>query len=243
MSYYRIARRHHFRHWIEDLIRLFFPDHCLACDAVMPKNLETLCMRCRLNLPYTQHHFTPSENPIVLKFWGKVNLRYGIAYLKFYKGGKVQKLLHALKYQKQPQIGVLLGESYGEDLTAFELEKEFDFIIPLPLHPKKLRIRGYNQAACFGQGLAKAFEKPMYENILLKSTHTESQTRKSRINRWINVKETFVLDPDQQQLLRNKHVLLVDDVITTGSTLESAILVLQRANPASISVAAIASAY
>jgi ComF family protein len=242
MSGYRVARRHHFRHWFEDFFRLFFPDHCLGCDAIMPKHLETLCMRCRLNLPYTQHHFTPNHNPVMQKFWGKANLKYGMAYLKFYKGGKVQKLMHALKYQKQPQIGVLLGESYGYDLTAFELEKAFDVIIPLPMHPRKLKIRGYNQAACFGIGLAKAFEKPMYDDVLLKATQTDSQTRKSRINRWLNVKETFVLNPEKMHLIRGKHVLLVDDVITTGSTLEAAIHILDKAQPASISVAAIASA-
>jgi len=195
-----------------------------------------------MNLPYTQHHFTPDNNPVMEKFWGKVNLRYAISYLKFYKGGKVQKLMHALKYLKQPQVGFLLGESYAYDLTAFELEKQFDLIIPLPLHPKKLKIRGYNQAACFGVGIAKVFEKPMYEDILLKSTATDSQTRKSRINRWLNVKETFVLNRQKVHLLKDKHVLLVDDVITTGSTLEAAIHVLQTAQPASVSVAAIASA-
>ncbi len=242
MSNYRIARRHHFRHWFGDFIRLFLPNHCLSCDAILPKNLETICMRCRMNLPYTQHHFTPDDNPVIQKFWGKVKLKYAMAYLKFYKGGKVQKLMHALKYKKQPQIGVLLGESYGYDLTNFELEKAFDIIIPLPLHPKKLKIRGYNQAACFGIGLAKAFEKPMYDDILLKASQTESQTRKSRINRWLNVKETFIINPQKKHLLQGKHILLVDDVITTGSTLEAATHVLETANPASISVAAIASA-
>ena len=159
----------------------------------------------------------------------------------FYKGGKVQQLMHKLKYKGQSEIGIYLGNMYGKELIKTTRFNTVNYIIPVPMHPKKQKKRGYNQSEIIARGLSQSMNATVDTATLIKSTSTQTQTRKSRFSRWENVKEVFELK--EHNHLIDKHVLLVDDVITTGSTLESCILNLLKVPGIKISVASLACAY
>ncbi len=156
----------------------------------------------------------------------------------FVKGGHIQSLIHALKYRSQSQVGIGLGREYGRMLAASYGEQRPDLIIPVPLHPKKKHKRGYNQAACFGQGLSESLQIPMAEHFLVRAVYQTSQTHKGRLERFQNVLAAFKAKNLNQ--LSGKHVLLVDDVLTTGATLEACAIQLQEAMDIKVSMATIA---
>jgi ComF family protein len=174
-------------------------------------------------------------------FWGKAPVYSAASFFFFYKGGHVQQLMHQLKYKGQKDIGIFLGNLYGKELLKSPLFNTVEYIIPVPMHPKKEKIRGYNQSEIFANGLSQSMKVPVDTKTLIKTTKTETQTKKSRFTRWENVKEVF--EVKDYGHFANKHVLLVDDVITTGSTLESCILNLMKAPGIKISVASLAYAY
>ena len=211
----------------------------MACGKSLYKYEECICLYCRYHLPRTNFH-NDAENPVSKLFWGKVPVHSAAAYYYFQKGGKVQHLIHQLKYKERREVGICIGELYGKDLSSSSLFNKVDVIIPVPLHPKKLRIRGYNQSEMFAEGLSRSMKIPINTSVLIKTTATETQTRKSRFSRWENVKEVFHLE--NTVILENKHVLLVDDVITTGSTIESCINMLLEIPGIKVSVAAMACA-
>ena len=153
-------------------------------------------------------------------FWGRIKIFSAAAFLNFTKSGRVQRLVHQLKYKSKIEVGTLLGELYGRDLKQADLFKNVELIIPIPLHWKKQKKRGFNQSEIFGRGLAKAMNAQLDTVSLYRKVHTETQTKKSRIERWENVREVFALKNEVH--LEGKHILLIDDVITTGSTLEAA---------------------
>jgi ComF family protein len=190
-----------------------------------------------LEMPRTNYHLEKA-NPFYNKFKGRIPAQHVMALFKFVKSSRVQKLLHRLKYQNQPEIGVTLGRLYGQYLLLADFEKEFDLIIPVPLHVMKKRKRGYNQSDEFGKGLSEVLGMPCSDKILQRKYETETQTRKTKLKRWINVSEVFeVTDPKQIKGLR---ILLVDDVVTTGATLEACGQVLLDAGCKEISIACIA---
>lgn len=224
---------------LSDFISLIFPNICFACDQLLVKGEKCICTFCRYKLPYTNYHLEP-ENPLVKYFWGRVKIEAAASIYFFNKGGKVQKLLHRLKYEGKKEIGFFLGETYGYQLKSTQPFSETDLIIPVPLHQHKKVKRGYNQSECFAEGLSNSMGILFDYNILQKNFDTDTQTRKSRYKRWENVSEKFKLTSADK--LKGKHILLVDDVITTGSTVEACAQKLLEIQDVRISVATIACA-
>jgi ComF family protein len=184
----------------------------------MVKGEQTICSACLRELPYTNHHLD-SNNLLSQKLTGRIPLTHASAFLHFKKGNKVQKLLHALKYKNQPEIGIRLGRAYGHVLKEQQIINRFDLIVPVPLHQSKLRQRGYNQSAQFANGLAEVLEIPVEEYALVRKIATSTQTQKTKLKRWQNVSEVF--EVAQPGTIQQRKILLVDDVVTTGATLEA----------------------
>lgn len=228
-----------------DLLALFYPDLCLACDEPLVSGEQDFCTDCRVKLPYLSYHLpnptaAADASPLLRRFWGKVPVRHALAYLRFSSHGRVQRLLHRLKYDDQPEIGITLGRWFGNELAQTGYQAEFDALVPVPMHPAKERRRGYNQAACFAEGLADSLSLPVLKTALQKLDDTASQTRKSRLERWENVGEGF--NVPEPAAIASKRLLLVDDVLTTGATLEACATVLLAADAGSVSIATIAAA-
>ena len=179
---------------------------------------EVLCVQCMSNLPATNFHLH-ANNPVEKIFWGRLPLVTASSHLYFTKNSLLQHLLHAFKYRSEVEIGLYFGRSMGRSFLQSNRFNNIDALVPLPLHPKKERIRGYNQATVLCEGIAEITKIPVLKNVIKKPTSTQTQTHKDRIGRWENIEGKFLLsDPSA---IANKHVLLVDDVVTTGATLES----------------------
>ncbi len=225
------------RSYLADFVSLLFPELCAACRESLVANEHLLCTDCRLNLPYTNFHLQ-ADNIVARQFWGKINIEAAFALFYFNKGGKIQNMLHQLKYNGQQQIGNLLGNIAGGQLAKNEIFNTVDYIIPVPLHRKRFRKRGYNQSTRFAEGLADKLNAVVEEGNLVRVKSTETQTHKSRFARFENMQEVFmVINPEK---LKGKHVLLVDDVITTGSTLEACGEQLLKVEGLKLSIATIA---
>lgn len=223
---------------LADFAALFSPRPCLACTEPLVVGEQHLCTACRTELPYTDYHLLPAaQNPLARRFWGKVPVVHTLSYLHFLRHGRVQHLLHQLKYKGQQQVGKALGQLYASELATAGLQ-QFDLVVPVPLHRRKLARRGYNQADAFAEGLALALPCPRAATALRRTEHTATQTRKSRTERWQNVATIFeVAEP---AAIAGRHVLLVDDVLTTGATLEACATVLLAAGARAVSIATIA---
>lgn len=206
-----------FREYFEALINLFFPNICCSCNGFLLQGEELVCRKCLYNLPKTNFH-DEKDNIVEQIFWGRADVKRATAFFYYVKGMKHQKLIHKMKYQGTKELGVVLGQYFGSFLTN-TLFGEADMIIPVPLHPSKLKKRGYNQSDWIGKGLSTALSIPLRTKILVRKTSSSTQTRKSRIERWENVKNIF--DVRNKKSIENKKILLVDDIITTGATLES----------------------
>lgn len=224
---------------LSDFAALFFPRPCLACGECLLKGEETICTRCLLELPETDHHLN-SNNALLNRLAYRIPLRYGMACYRFTKNGRVQRLLHELKYKNHPEIGIQLGRVYGDKLCASGMYRDFDVILPVPLHPSRIRKRGYNQAAKFGEGLAGRLSVPCTDDAMARLHKTATQTKRSRAGRWENIANVFTVRIPE--LVKDRSILLVDDVITTGSTLEACANALLLAKPRELSVACIAEA-
>lgn len=209
--------------YLLSLWRLLFPALCVACKRPLVETEQAVCLCCLHAMPRT-FYASVSDNPVEQLFWGKVHLTKAMAWCYFVKGNILQTLLHALKYHHNPQIGVLLGRQMAlENLDWF---KHIDLLVPIPLHAQRLRDRGYNQAACIAQGIAQVTKIPVCEAVLKRKVFTQTQTHKRVYERWQNMEDVFECQPLYP--LQGKHVLLVDDVITTGATLASAVMALQQ---------------
>lgn len=224
---------------LQDFLDIIYPDLCLSCDAALRKSEKIICLKCQLELPKTDYAAFP-DNPVAKKFWGKVPVQNAMALYHFHKSSRIQHLMHALKYKGRKDVGIKLGNLLGYELKQYEMYNTIDLITVVPLHKEKEIKRGYNQAGIIGEGLGAILNKPFDPSILSKIKFTESQTKKNRIQRWENVKEIFMLN--EEKLITGKHILLIDDVITTGSTLEACAVTLMRANNVRVSIAAVAHA-
>lgn len=201
-----------------DFTSLFFPEYCLGCSSGLLKGEEILCTRCLVNLPRTGY-LSVEENPVKEKFIGRLPIKNAWAFLRFRKTGIVQYLLHQLKYNHHPEVGIRLGKLFGKELKEQGFNSEFDTIVPLPLFASRQKFRGYNQSAKFAEGLSDSLGVPFNSNCCSRLKNTETQTRKTRVERWENVELAFFVK--DKKAIENKRVLLVDDVITTGATIEA----------------------
>ncbi len=225
------------RSFFHDFFRLFFPDLCVNCLFPTPSSKDPLCLRCLADLPYTEFH-TQLENPFTERFWGRVPLQSGTAFLYFEKKAVVQKLIHALKYDGRPDVGRALGLMFGEVLSTAALFQNIDGIVPTPLHRNRQLERGYNQSEVLARGMAKAMQVPLLDRVLIRRQATTTQTKKSRLERFANVGQAFELVEGER--INGKHVLLVDDVLTTGATLEACGLELLKGRDVKLSMATLA---
>ncbi|NGY36484.1 ComF family protein [Flavobacterium sp. XN-5] len=221
------------------LLNLFFPPVCSGCNSFLMKNEKVICTLCRHDTPLTNHHLT-IENEAFKKFYGRFPLEYASAFLYFHKKGIVQELIHKLKYKGHEDIGAVLGNWYAEDLKAIEILKTADVIIPVPLHKRKFRERGYNQVTTFGLALSTELNMPYNDSILFRTTYSKTQSKKNLLDRSEGIDTVFNVAFDEKD--HNKHYLLIDDVITTGATLEACSRALLKIPGARISIVCMAMA-
>lgn len=220
-----------------DFINLLFPDLCSGCSRQLFQGEKYICTGCLYDLPFTDFHLY-ADHPAARLFWGRIPCHAVTALLYFRKGNSVQQLIHNLKYKGHTELGFTLGKMLGERLKLSAAWQDAELIIPVPLHPKKQRSRGYNQSECIADGIAAVLGIPVYTTQLIRKLNTGTQTRKTRYNRFENMKAVFAVT--EPALLAGKHVLLVDDVITTGSTLESCAQVLLNSGISKLSISAVA---
>jgi ComF family protein len=222
---------------LSDFFALFFPNYCFGCRDGLVHGEEILCTQCIAELPRLDY-FELRDNPITDRFVGRLSIKHGWALLKFQKSGIVQNLLHELKYNNHPEVGVKLGKILANSLLQHSVGSDIDLIIPVPLHRNRLRVRGYNQSAMIAKGVSEVLSIPFDDTVMIRLSATKTQTKKSKVDRWENVSQVFqVAKPDA---VSGKRVLLVDDVITTGATIEACAQKLLSAGAAEISIACLA---
>jgi ComF family protein len=225
---------------INDFLSLIYPSRCEACSDVLFRHERFLCNYCKLNLPRSDFHLR-KDNPLSLSLTGRVEHAYATSCFVYEKCGRIQRLIHAIKYQNQKELAEYIGTMYAEVLLNSKCFEDVNVIVPVPLHQNKLKARGFNQSECFAKGLSKAMFKPLDCISLIRIKETASQTNKKKYERWENVEGIF--DLSDLRSLENKHILLVDDVVTTGATIEAAYLALKKTQGIRISIASIAFAY
>lgn len=211
---------------LKRLLDLIYPRTCVACKRPLSGIDTPICINCIIDLPVIIND-TLQQKKINQKFDGKVNIADAKSYLLFEKGNVAQKLIHSLKYQNKQEVGIWLGKKFGDALLKIGKRDSFDLIVPIPLHAEKKKQRGYNQAILIAEGMSEILNIPVVKSGLIKMENNTSQTKKSRYQRYKNTSDIFKVDKTVN--LQGKKVCLVDDVLTTGSTLEAAANVLIEA--------------
>jgi ComF family protein len=215
---------------------LLYPDLCLACDTNKKMPADIWCASCAYKVSIADYYQYPN-NKVMERFYGKIELHRAMTLFNFAKGGYLQNLVHKLKYDNRPEIGIALGKLCG-GLLATQADYDIDVVVPVPMHPEKEFKRGYNQATLFGKGIAEMLNCRLSTRDFIKTKATVTQTAKSRAERLENVKDVFYIA--NEAALSGKHILLVDDVITTGATLEACVDMLNKIPNIRISIACIA---
>ena len=221
-----------------DFLSLIYPRVCPGCREGLMKNEKCICIGCLIELVNNQdckYH----ANFVSKILWGRIKFDAAISLCSFSKESKIQKLIYALKYDNQPLIGEVLGVELGKEILKNSVIKGVNMIIPVPLHKKRERKRGYNQSYFIAKGVSKVLKAPINVNVLIKGTYKTSQTNKNRYHRWLNSNDTFLKGCSDYDL-ENKHILIVDDVITTGATIENCVSVLKDIKGLKVSIATIA---
>jgi ComF family protein len=218
----------------DSLLHLVFPQVCVGCGSDLINDNNKLCLHCHDVLPQTSFHLH-SNNPVEKLFWGRLPITYATAQYYFSKGSLVQHLMHRFKYKGDKELGLFLGRLIGYQLNDTNRFKEIDALVPLPLFPSKERKRGYNQATLLCEGISDVLKKPVLKDVVIRTMFTESQTKKNRIERWQNMEGRFQLV--DEPAVKSKHILLIDDVITTGATLEACGCELLKAEDVKLSIA------
>ena len=219
---------------LNNIITSIFPKICLGCTAKLIHQEQHICTKCRHDLPFTSFHKHP-QNPVLDAFYGRVSIESATALLHYKKNGMVQQLLHQLKYKGRQEIGKILGDLLGHELKKEVSYNNITYIIPVPLHKKRLRKRGYNQVTTFGKQLATHLDVEYVEDILIKVTNTKTQAFKKRTARWLTAQHSF--EVTNTETLEGQHILLIDDIITTGATLEACANALKKIPNIKISIA------
>ncbi len=223
--------------YLKDFFSLLYPTLCATCDTVLLQSETVVCTLCRHDLPilpYTSY----TNNRVAATFYGKVPVQMAVSFLAFHNVGKTKELIHRLKYKGQQEIGAFLGDWMGSILQQSGKFKNIDVIIPVPLHAKKFRKRGYNQLTTFGKQLSEQLDVPYNDTLLVRTSSTHTQTLQQRFERFNNVNTKFLLT--DTALLKNQHILLIDDVITTGATMEACCLELLKTPKTTVSVVSMA---
>jgi ComF family protein len=223
----------------ESIINLFFPKVCSGCSSFLLSNENVICTVCRHDIPLTNHHLNP-ENDAFKKFYGRIPVIHTSALFYFHKKGIVQELIHNLKYKGHEEIGTILGEWYAEDLKNINLLQSVDEIIPVPLHRRKLKERGYNQVTAFGEALSSSLNLNYNDSLLIRNVYSKTQSKKNLLGRTEGIETIFDVSFTEKD--HQKHFLLIDDVITTGATLEACSHALLKIPGAKISVICMAMA-
>ena len=219
----------------DSLIQILFPHVCCGCGSDILGRETVLCMRCMEGMPETGFDSHP-DNPVEKKFWGRIKLEHATAQYYFTRESLMQRLMHQFKYKGNRDLGFQLGELMGASIQKSG-RFNVDALVPLPLFRVKERKRGYNQATVLCEGMAESLQVPVLKDVVIRSHHTDTQTKKGRIERWQNMESKFLLL--QPEVASNKNLLLVDDVITTGATLEACGVELLKAENVKLSIAAL----
>ena len=222
---------------LNDISTVLVPKVCFGCNTHLLGGEHYLCTPCRNDMPLTEYTFNV-ENPVDRIFYGRINIKKANSFLFFTENSHVQRLLHHLKYKNQEKIGAFLGDWFGQNIKENGFLREIDYVLPVPLHPKKQRKRGYNQVALFGQRMAVHLGAVYLENLLVKRYNSKTQTKKGRLGRWFENKSLYTLA--DRQAIAGKKVLLVDDIITTGSTIELCAKALMESKNVTVYVASMA---
>ena len=204
-----------FKAWFLSYVHLFFPRQCAVCGSSLQEGEEGICIRCNMNMPRTNYHLR-EDNSVERMFWGKIPLERGTSFFYYHKGSDFRHILHQLKYGGRKDLGEIMGRFMAAELAATGFFRGIDVIIPVPLHPRKQKLRGYNQSECIARGVSAVTGIPIDVSSVLRRRHTETQTRKSAYERWENVDGIFLLRYPERFV--GKHILIVDDVLTTGAT-------------------------
>lgn len=204
--------------WLKDLLMLFFPVNCLICSKRLPAPGEVICLSCEQKIPRTGYTRL-QKNPVYLGFWGRVAVEHATSLFRFEKGSSYQILLHDLKYRGNKRVGLYLGHLLGYDLKDTSYA-QCEFLVPVPLHPRRKRKRGYNQSELIAEGVSEILHIPVLSSLLVRKFHQGSQTFMGRYERFENVSGSFAI-AKKAPSMNGKSILLVDDVVTTGATLEA----------------------
>jgi len=222
---------------VDDFLSLFFPSLCLCCGESLVHGEEMVCTRCLIDMKRTNYHTVP-DNALEQLFWGRCQIERGAAFSVYNRGSHIRKLIHVMKYKGGKELGYRLGKLYGGYLNHTPFMEGIDAFIPVPLHPTRLKARGYNQSDYIARGLSDVTGVPVCSNVLIRSTKTTTQTHRRRYERWENVEGLFVVSSHESII--GKHIMLVDDVITTGSTMEACAEALLKHEGTRVSVVALA---
>ncbi|RVU91102.1 ComF family protein [Flavobacterium columnare] len=222
---------------LKKLINIFFPDLCLGCQNLLGNNEQVICIECRHELPLT-YHWNKINNDAFTKFYGRINLEHVSSMFYYHKTGIGQQLIHNLKYKGHTEIGSLLGKWHAEYLQHLAVFRTIDYIVPVPLHSKKLKERGYNQVDTYCKSLSKTLEIPINKNLLFREEYSISQSKKKLMERNKVEKNHFI--SKFEHIEQPVHFLLVDDVLTTGATLEACAKALQQSDKIKISIVTMA---
>ncbi len=215
--------------WNQDLLHLIYPNQCLICENELTRHQKSICNLCFSNLNFTYFEAYEEPTPLDQLFWGRVAVHGTYAYLYFEKNKGVQPVLHALKYKDRPEIGIEMGSQIGNKIKLLPVFSDLDALIPIPLHPRKKFIRGYNQSEKLAEGIASVINVPVDVDFISRTKYGKSQTTKGRFLRWDNIQGKFNFSPEGRK--KHMHIALVDDVITTGATLETIIRLIHENNP------------